>query len=125
LATKQLSQSFLCTDIQIAIQTFSKKCLKPKIPFFGGYSEEVTPVPIPNTEVKLFSADGTAREAWWESRTPPKILYKACHPKDDRLFYRRFHRECGDTPFYIWRKADDFALVKKHKITVDKAARKK
>jgi hypothetical protein len=86
LATKQLSQSFLCTDIQIAIQTFSKKCLKPKIPFFGGYSEEVTPVPIPNTEVKLFSADGTAREAWWESRTPPKILYKACHPKDDRLF---------------------------------------
>ncbi len=26
----------------------------------GGYSEEVTPVPIPNTEVKLFSADGTA-----------------------------------------------------------------
>ena len=63
-----------------------KKSLKPKIPFFGGYSEEVTPVPIPNTEVKLFSADGTAREAWWESRTPPKILYKACHPKDDRLF---------------------------------------
>ena len=63
-----------------------------KIPFFGGYSEEVTPVPIPNTEVKLFSADGTAREAWWESRTPPKILYKACHLSfDDRLFYRGFY----------------------------------
>ena len=27
---------------------------------FGGDSEEGTPVPIPNTEVKLFSADGTA-----------------------------------------------------------------
>ncbi len=26
---------------------------------FGGDSEEVTPVPIPNTEVKLFSADGS------------------------------------------------------------------
>ena len=25
----------------------------------GGYSEEVTPVPIPNTAVKLFSADGS------------------------------------------------------------------
>ena len=25
----------------------------------GDISEEVTPVPIPNTEVKLFSADGT------------------------------------------------------------------
>src|SRR5690625_6432533 len=25
----------------------------------GGKSEEVTPVPIPNTEVKLFSADGS------------------------------------------------------------------
>ena len=38
---------------------------------FGGNSEEVTPVPIPNTEVKLFSADGTAWETAWESRTPP------------------------------------------------------
>ena len=28
---------------------------------FGDDSEEVTPVPIPNTEVKLSTADGTAR----------------------------------------------------------------
>ena len=28
-----------------------------------------TPVPIPNTEVKLYSADGTWRAASWESRT--------------------------------------------------------
>ena len=37
----------------------------------GGYSEEATPVPIPNTAVKLLSADDT----WWvtarENRTPP------------------------------------------------------
>jgi hypothetical protein len=46
-----------------------------KVYFFGGNSEEETPVPIPNTEVKLFSADGTAWEAKWESRTPPKNLY--------------------------------------------------
>ena len=42
--------------------------------FFGGDSEEATPVPIPNTEVKLLSADGTAWEAVWESRTPPKFF---------------------------------------------------
>ena len=42
--------------------------------FSGGYSEEDTPVPIPNTEVKLLSADGTARETAWESRTPPDFF---------------------------------------------------
>ena len=41
---------------------------------FGGNSGEVTPVPIPNTEVKLFSADGTAWETAWESRTPPNKI---------------------------------------------------
>ncbi len=42
--------------------------------FFGGHSEEAPPVPIPNTEVKLFSADGTAWETMWESRSPPSFL---------------------------------------------------
>ena len=37
----------------------------------GGDFEEATPDPIPNSEVKLLGADGTAREAVWESRTPP------------------------------------------------------
>ena len=41
----------------------------------GGDGEEATPVPISNTEVKLFSADGTAWETVWESRSPP-IFYK-------------------------------------------------
>jgi len=35
--------------------------------------KEATPVPIPNTEVKLFSADGTARDSLWESRTLPVL----------------------------------------------------
>ena len=43
--------------------------------FFGGNSKEETPVPIPNTEVKLFSADGTAWAAVRESRTLPRNLY--------------------------------------------------
>ena len=59
--------NFLCDCIRIVAT------LKNTV-FFGGNCEEETPVPIPNTEVKLFSADGTAREAEWESRTPPKNL---------------------------------------------------
>ena len=37
----------------------------------GGNSEEVTPVPIPNTEVNLLSADDTWWETAWESKTSP------------------------------------------------------
>ena len=37
----------------------------------GDKGEEETPVPIPNTVVKLFSADGTWLETAWESRTSP------------------------------------------------------
>ena len=43
----------------------------------GGNAEGVTPVPIPNTEVKPLRADGTARAAVWESRSPPGTLYKS------------------------------------------------
>ena len=32
-----------------------------------------TPVPIPNTMVKTWAADGTALETVWESRWPPKL----------------------------------------------------
>ncbi len=40
----------------------------------GGYIGGVTPVPIPNTEVKLSRADGTPRETAWESRSLPDII---------------------------------------------------
>ena len=43
---------------------------------FGGDGKGETPVPIPNTAVKPLSADGTARETVWESRTPPKFFIK-------------------------------------------------
>ena len=42
--------------------------------FSGGSVERVTPVPIPNTEVKPLGADGTALEAAWESRKPPGLI---------------------------------------------------
>ena len=37
----------------------------------GDYSEGETPVPIPNTEVKTFSADNTKGETFWKHRSLP------------------------------------------------------
>ena len=68
--------------------------------FFGGNSEEVPPVPIPNTEVKLFSADGTAWETMWESRSPPNSFKKPLGSYELRGFFfsiqknHLFHLPC-------------------------------
>ena len=43
----------------------------------GVYYAEVPPVPIPNTEVKLSSAEDTWREAAWKNRSSP--AQKAVH----------------------------------------------
>jgi hypothetical protein len=43
--------------------------------FPGGHGGRETPVPIPNTEVKPTSADGTRGETPWESRTPPGLFF--------------------------------------------------
>src|SRR5687767_13223163 len=45
----------------------------PDTKFPGGHRSRVTPVPIPNTEVKPATADGTARAGGWESRSLPGI----------------------------------------------------
>jgi hypothetical protein len=58
-----LSQPFGCQTIALKLHKVS-----------GGYSGGETPVPIPNTEVKTASADGTWGEAPWESRTPPDFF---------------------------------------------------
>jgi hypothetical protein len=63
----------------------------------GDHGEGETPVPIPNTEVKPFSADGTAWEAVWESRTLPglKLIFakagiRKAHQNDGLFcFYNR------------------------------------
>ena len=47
--------------------------------YSGGYGGEVPPVPIPNTEVKLSCADGTAWVTVWESRELPGFLKKPLH----------------------------------------------
>ena len=45
----------------------------------GDNSEEATPDPIPNSEVKLFCVDGTAWVTVWESRTSPAFFYFLRH----------------------------------------------
>ena len=49
--------------------------IKILIIFPGDYSEGVTPVPIPNTEVKPLSADGTVWATAWESRSLPGFFF--------------------------------------------------
>ena len=66
----RLDHYFLLVRLQI-----STNVIISDLPYvnliFGEYSTGATPVPISNTEVKPCSADGTAREAGWESRTLP------------------------------------------------------
>ena len=45
--------------------------------FSGDFVGRVTPVPIPNTEVKPAGADGTARETAWESRKSPGLIKRS------------------------------------------------
>ena len=65
--------SVFATDVDVCDPTVS-----------GGDLEEATPDPIPNSEVKLLGADGTAREAVWESRTLPGFFWS---PRKRGLFF--------------------------------------
>ena len=54
--------------------TRRKKCDINKIA--GDNNEEEIPVPMPNTEVKLLSAEDTYELPCWENRKLPVFLYK-------------------------------------------------
>ena len=58
----------------------------------GGYSGEATPVPIPNTVVKLLSADDTWGATPWEIRTS-QVLQKTPQIAE-------FFRACS-IPFFL------------------------
>jgi hypothetical protein len=60
----------------------------------GNNGEKVTPVPIPNTEVKLLSADGSWDESPCESRTLPGML-------EDNLIGLSFLVSQGHNQFLI------------------------
>ena len=65
---------------------------------FGGYYTEVTPVPIPNTEVKLCSAYDTWREAARESWSLPEQKEKG-HP-DGCPFSMKSILRIGEIAFF-------------------------
>ena len=64
----------------------------PELKFAGGHRSRVTPVPIPNTEVKPATADGTAWETVWESRSLPALFVRP-----DRESGRAFFFSCAAT----------------------------
>ena len=64
---------------------------------FGGNSEGVTPLPIPNRAVKPLSADGTWCASAWESRSPPVNFYAEAVLKGKASVVE--HR----LPTYRWR----------------------
>src|SRR4051812_36005407 len=57
--------------------------------FAGGHRIRVPPVPIPNTEVKPDTADGTIWETVWESRSLPALL-QTKRPDAHRSVHRVF-----------------------------------
>ncbi len=74
---------------------FSLPVLKARESRFksGGYSEEVTPVPIPNTVVKLFCADGNWGLSPCESRSlPGKAINTRFSEIERRVFFWRIRQ---------------------------------
>src|SRR3982074_2347678 len=64
-------------DVRYARLASCDPCRRtPGSTFAGGHRIRVTPVPIPNTEVKPDTADGTAWETVWESRSLPALFAK-------------------------------------------------
>ena len=76
-----------------SVAEFGLRC-NPK--FSGGDIEEVPPDPIPNSEVKLFGADGTATVTLWESRSLPEFFLisleavRCMHASRLFLFHRAY-----------------------------------
>ena len=58
----------------------------PGSKYAGGHRSRVTPVPIPNTEVKPATADGTAWETAWESRSLQAVIPRAEMSSSSRPF---------------------------------------
>ena len=67
--THRVIDGVACADEPSAATFGSAELWMPNVS--GGNIEKAIPDPIPNSEVKLLGADGTARATVWESRTLP------------------------------------------------------
>ena len=85
----------------------------------GGDNEGVTPVPIPNTEVKPFSADGTWLVTVRESRSPPDSIFLSSSMAEHSAVNRRV---VGSSP--TWgakkpgRKTRSFCIPRRNLINM-------
>src|SRR5262245_38202695 len=70
--------------------------------FSGDRTERVTPVPIPNTEVKPLWADGTARATAWETRSLPGLTKDSEEPQGSSEFFV-LHLKSSETHHAIAR----------------------
>ena len=70
-------------------------CFQEKV---GVYSDEVTPVPIPNTEVKLINVDDTWLATTRESRTMPALYLIGNLRVSDFLLYVRWYNGTMSCP---------------------------
>src|SRR6202022_3740902 len=75
------------------------RAFRASFQFPGDQTARVTPVPIPNTEVKPRRADDTARVTVWERRSPPGLILEAVLSNQSGLFVfaltRRSQKETG------------------------------
>ena len=77
----------------------------------GGHGEGDTPEPIPNSEVKPFSADDTALVTLWESRTLPGTIIVSGGQKPPFLKPRKPKRQSG---FLIFKRKKAEGLKSKN-----------
>ena len=75
----------------------------------GDNSEEVTPVPISNTVVKLLSADDTWWEAAWESRTLPVFYYLDLRMIEIKNWQRPYNAQAQPCKFHGFLPCGDAA----------------
>ena len=79
----------------------------------GGSSEEGTPVPISNTEVKLFSSDDTLGVAPRENRSSPFHLPIWAVFSFSAFLVSRSRTPGGETfsPAPVWVRGDDHTII--------------
>ena len=71
----RLDTLFFLFERKLLSHVFHQQNIIVNTKFPGGCSAVDTPVPIPNTEVKHCSADGTVWETAWESRSSPGLIF--------------------------------------------------
>ncbi len=79
--------------------------------FPGDDCEEVTPVPIPNTVVKLFHADGTWGLPPWESRSLPGLFFIELYHLIEFFFFWFSYLSCSILNIKLGKVKENLLMV--------------